>query len=160
VTRADQQEAPVTDETNDWQVSASCEVNATAAEVFDWLARPDNHVALDGSGNLRGPLRKGRRMGKTGDKFTMRMHWFLPYAIRSTVSEFVEGELIAWNHFAQHRWRWEVKDLEAGRCEVTETFDASRAPGREKYSKLGYPDSYASVLKKSVAKVAEQFETT
>ncbi len=147
----------MTEDPHQWQVSASAEVDAPAADVFDWLARPDNHVLLDGSGNVKAPLRKGRRLTAVGQGFTMRMHWFVPYVVRSKVSEFVEGERIAWNHFAQHRWRWEVTNLEDGRSRVTETFDATRAPAREKYTALGYPESYVAVLEKSVAKVAEHF---
>ncbi len=150
----------MTDDPLQWQVSASAEVDAPAADVFDWICRPENHVALDGSGNVRGPLRKGRRMAKVGDAFTMRMHWFLPYVVRSSVSEFVEGERIAWNHFAKHRWRWEVEALADGRSRVTETFDASRAPAREKYDKLGFPESYRKVLQRSVDKVAEHFSVS
>ncbi len=145
------------DQPTDWTVSASAEVDAPAADVFDWLCRPENHVLLDGSGNLRGPLRRGRRLSREGQRFTMRMHWLLPYVIRNRVSEFVEGERIAWNHFAQHRWRWEVADLGDGRCRVTETFDASRAPAREKYDALGFPDAYRRTVQRSVDKVAAHF---
>lgn len=146
-----------TDDPTAWMVSASAEVAAPAADVFDWLCRPENHVLLDGSGNVRGPLRKGRRLSKVGDAFTMRMHWYLPYVVRSRVSEFVEGQRIAWNHFAKHRWRWEVEDLGGDRCRVTETFDASRAPARDKYDALGFPDAYRKVCQKSVDKVAAHF---
>ncbi len=142
---------------DDWQVSASADVDAPAADVFDWLARPDSHVLLDGSGHVRGPVRSGRRMRAVGDGFWMRMRWVVPYVVRSRVSEFEEGRLIAWNHFAGHRWRWEVAEREGGGSRVTETFDASRAGAKEQYHRLGFPDGYREVLERSVAKVADHF---
>lgn len=144
--------------TEAWMVSASTTVNAAAADVFDWIARPENHVLLDGSGHVRGALRKDQRITRQGEKFTMRMHWYLPYVIRSTVSEFTEGERIGWHHFARHVWRWEFVDNGDGTCTVTETFDASSAPVKAQYTKLGYPKAYVRVLEKSVALVASQFE--
>lgn len=141
---------------DDWQVQASAEVDAPAAEVFDWICRPSNHVLLDGSGNVRGALRD-KRLSAVGEKFTMRMHWILPYVVRSRVSEFEEGRLIAWNHIAKHRWRWEVEPLGDDRCRVTETFDATEAPAKAQYEKIGFPEAYQQTLDASVAKVAEHF---
>lgn len=142
---------------DEWSVQASATVQASAAEVFDWIARPANHVLLDGSGTVRGPLRPTQRLAKLGDAFFMRMNWFVPYLIRSKVSEFDEGRLIAWNHFARHRWRWEVAPIDDVTCTVTETFDASRAPIKSTYDRIGFPDAYQKALDESVAKVAAHF---
>ncbi len=139
----------------DWSVSASIEVDAPADEVFDFIARPDNHVRLDGSGTVKGVLRPGKRLSRRGQRFTMRMRWVVPYIVTSKVSEFEEGRLIAWNHFAQHRWRWEVEDLGEGRSRITETFDASRAPLKRTYDRIGFPEGYQRILEESVRKVAD-----
>lgn len=141
-----------------WQVSATTEVDAPPQEVFDFLARPQNHARMAGTDTVTGAVRPDQRLTGKGQTFAMRMHWGVPYRVSSRVVEFEEGRLIAWAHFAKHRWRWEITDLGDGRSRVTETFDASRAPARHAYPRLfGFPGSYQDNVDASVQKVAAAF---
>ncbi|WP_156756598.1 SRPBCC family protein [Actinokineospora pegani] len=107
------------------KVSDSRVIGAPAAEIFELLADPAQHPVIDGSGSVRG-ARPGSQRLALGSKFGMDMKIGLPYKIENTVVEFEEGSLIAWRHFAGHRWRWELQDQGDGTTKVTETFDWSR----------------------------------
>jgi hypothetical protein len=58
----------------------------------------------------------------------MAMKIKVPYRITNTVVVFEEGLKISWCHLMKWTWSYELKDLGAGRTEVTETFDASDIP--------------------------------
>lgn len=144
--------------TDDWQVSATTKVDAPWQEVFDFLARPANHAVMAGTDTVRGALRPEQRLTGKGQRFSMKMRWGVPYLVTSRVVEFEEGRLIAWAHFAKHRWRWEVADNGDGTSTVTETFDASKAPARATYPRLfGFPEAYQENIDRSVEKVAAAF---
>jgi hypothetical protein len=111
-------------------VSVEAVVQAPATAVFDLLADPARHVAIDGSaegagvGQVRGLLRGPDRL-HLGARFAMRMRLGLPYALVNRVTEFEEGRLIAWTHVSRAVWRYELTPLSADRTRVTETFDMS-----------------------------------
>lgn len=79
------------------QVSASRPIAASAGEIFRVLADPANHLALDGSGMLRG-AKDQPVLGGVGDTFTMAMH--LPdlgdYLILNRVIAFEGDRRIVW----------------------------------------------------------------
>jgi uncharacterized protein YndB with AHSA1/START domain len=109
------------------RVSESRVINAAPEEIFELLTDPRQHPVLDGSGTVRAARGSKRRLA-LGMKFGMDMRMSgAPYRILNTVVEFEEGRLITWRHFSGHRWRWELKPLEDGTTEVTETFDWSTA---------------------------------
>jgi hypothetical protein len=80
----------------------------------------------------------------------MAMRLGINYRIKNKVVEFKENELIAWRHFGQWRWRYELKALGNGSTEVTETFDGSYAPGLAQLW-LNFRDAYPWT-QKAVAK--------
>lgn len=108
------------------KVSASRIIAASPEQVFDILADPAKHRAIDGSGSVRDTRApEGTRLG-LGSRFGMTMKLGVPYAITNEVVEFEEGRLIAWRHFGGHRWRWELEPVDGG-TKVSETFDWSTA---------------------------------
>lgn len=112
------------------QVSAERVVAAPAERVFEVLADPAQHPAIDGSGSVRASRTAEPERLALGARFGMSMRIGLPYAITNVVVEFEEGRRIAWRHFGGHRWRWELEPVDGGRTRVTETFDwsTSHAP--------------------------------
>ena len=79
------------------QVSASRSIAAPAAKIFQVLADPANHPALDGSGMLRAA--PGQPVpSRAGDTFTMGM--YLPelgnYLMLNRIIAFEQDRRIAW----------------------------------------------------------------
>jgi hypothetical protein len=79
------------------QVSVSRSIAAPAAKIFQVLADPANHRALDGSGMLR--VAPGQPVpSRVGDTFTMAM--YLPalgnYLMLNRIIAFEQDRLIAW----------------------------------------------------------------
>ena len=109
-----------------WAKSASIVIDAPAQRIFDVLADPDMHVALDGSGTVKEKLTGPERLF-LGAHFGMGMRIRLPYRTDNTVVEFEEGRRIAWCHFFKHRWRYELEPLSESSTRVTETFDGRTA---------------------------------
>ncbi|MEX2659919.1 MAG: SRPBCC family protein [Acidimicrobiales bacterium] len=108
------------------RVSASRVIAARPEQVFDVLADPAKHQAIDGSRSVRGTRApEGTRL-RLGSRFGMTMKLGVPYAVTNEVVEFEENRLIAWRHFGGHRWRWELEPAEGG-TKVSETFDWSTA---------------------------------
>jgi uncharacterized protein YndB with AHSA1/START domain len=79
------------------QVSASRSIAAPAAKIFQVLADPANHPALDGSGMLRASARQPGP-SRVGDTFTMAM--YLPelgdYLMLNRIIAFEQDRRIAW----------------------------------------------------------------
>ena len=82
---------------------------------------------IDGSGTVLG-LADGPDRLELGSKFAMRMEMGAKYQTPNTVVEFEPDRLIAWKHFAPHRWRYELEPTADGGTRVTETWDISRWP--------------------------------
>jgi polyketide cyclase/dehydrase/lipid transport protein len=110
-------------------VSESRVIAAEPQRLFDIVADPAMHPAIDGSGSVQS-MREGspERLSK-GAKFGMEMKLGAPYKITNTVVEFVEGKQIAWRHFNGHVWRYVFEPVDGG-TRVTEQWDAR--PARNK----------------------------
>jgi hypothetical protein len=149
--------APATTETTRDTVSATIIVEASPAEIFDYLRRPGNHDDLSGDGSVQGS-RVGPDTLDDGDRFGMSMKMFgVPYRITSKVVEFEQDRLIAWCHLSGHRWRWTIESAGERRSRVTETFDLSTARFPPGLRLLGYPARHEANLARSVANVATHF---
>ena len=110
-------------------VSASREIAAPAARIFDLIADPAQQPAWDGNDNL-GHAPAGQRVRAEGDVFTMTLNHG---AVRENrVVEFTEGRLIAWQPSEVgtpppgHLWRWELRPIDDGHTLVTHTYDWTR----------------------------------
>ena len=114
--------------TNKQSVSASRVIDAPAATIFTVITDVTLHPVIDGSGSVRSAASTAPPL-QLGSKFAMNMRIGVPYRMSSTVVEFQQDRLIAWQHLGHHRWRYELREVEGG-TEVTETFDwsMSRAP--------------------------------
>jgi len=119
-------------------VTESKVIAAQPQQLFDIVADPAMHVAMDGSGTLqatRGEVPARLSMGAT---FGMDMKLGTPYKITNTVIEFVEGKQLAWRHFNGHVWRYTFEAVDGGTL-VTEQWDARPARNRIFLRLSGFP---------------------
>lgn len=123
--------------------SGSTVIQAPAEVIFAILSDPQQHQRIDGSGMLRGSV-AGPAQLELGSTFGMKMKAGAKYRTTNKVVEFEPDALIAWKHFAPHRWRYElarVPEADGGGTLVTETWDLSRVPAPIRFGlrALGYP---------------------
>ena len=111
-------------------VSASREIAADAASIFELIADPAQQPRWDGNDNLA-EAAAGQRVGAPGDMFVMTLTH--DGAVRHNhIVEFAEGRLIAWmpseagRDRPGHLWRWELSPTAAARTQVTCTYDWTR----------------------------------
>jgi uncharacterized protein YndB with AHSA1/START domain len=111
-------------------VSVERMIPASAGEIFELLADPDRHNEIDGSGSVQRAKAGSQRL-ELGSTFGMHMKIGLPYSMESTVVEFEEDRLIAWQTHGPTRigslvggriWRYELEPAEGGTL-VRETWD-------------------------------------
>jgi uncharacterized protein YndB with AHSA1/START domain len=108
-------------------VSATRTIAAPAEKIFDVLANPSLHPVIDGSGSVKAPKTNPERLS-LGATFSMDMKVGFSYVTKNRVSEFEENHVIAWHHFAQFVWRYQLDAVDGG-TKVTETFDYSKPWG-------------------------------
>ena len=140
--------------------SVSCErlISAEASVIFDVLADPSQHAAIDGSDTVQGHLGQQGRLS-LGSTFAMRMHLWLPYRIKSRVLEFEENRLIAWGHFGGHRWRYVLRPVDE-KTLVTETFDWSTSRLPLVIEAVGYPRRHLKNMERTLFRLAGLVETS
>ena len=127
----------MTDET----MTATCVVDAPAQTVFDVLADPTTHQAIDGTGWVREPL-AGKRLTEVGQIFRMAMYHDnyggMHYEVANRVEVFQPPHAIAWLpgqgaddanlDFGGWIWRYDLEPVGDDRTEVTLTYDWSAVP--------------------------------
>jgi uncharacterized protein YndB with AHSA1/START domain len=118
-------------------ISVSRVIHAPASRIFDLLADPRQHVRLDGSGSVSSVKDAPERLA-LGSTFSMQMKMGLGYVTRNRVVEFEENRRIAWHHFAQFVWRYELEEVEGG-TKVTESFDYDK-PWAFAIIAMGFPE--------------------
>lgn len=135
-------------------VSASHEVDAPAAEIFDLLADPAKHHLIDGSDTVvEGHPDNPSRLS-LGAKFGMKMKLGVPYRITNEVVEFEEDRVIAWRHFGHHVWRYELEPLSDSRTKVTESFNWGVARVPVFYEWAGYPAKHQVNIEQTLNRLA------
>jgi len=109
-------------------VSATRDVAAPAARLFELIADPARQPEWDGNDNLA-EAAAGQRVRSVGDVFTMTLTMG---AVRENhVVEFEEGRLIAWHPSEPgapppgHLWRWQLEPIDDANTRVTHTYDWS-----------------------------------
>jgi hypothetical protein len=137
--------------------SARIVINVSADKIFAILANPHRHKEIDGSATIQENI-SGPDKLVLGSKFGMKMHLGVDYRIRNTVVEYTENELIAWRHLGRWIWRYELVNLGPQTTQVTETFDASRAPLIAK-AWLSFRNAYPWT-QKAVAKTLVRLKST
>ncbi len=115
-------------------------IPAPADQIFDLLADPRRHAEIDGSGAVR-RVKSGPSRLALGDTFVIGMKMAIPYSTISTVVEFDENRLIAWqthstigwlSRFGGGRiWRYELQPVDGGTV-VRETWDITHEAPRSK----------------------------
>jgi uncharacterized protein YndB with AHSA1/START domain len=116
-------------------VSVERVIPAPARAVFDLLADPSRHREIDGSGTVGDPRAgSGGQRLELGSRFGMSMKMGVPYAMESTVIEFDEPHLIAWQTTGPTRigrlvggriWRYRLEAVTEG-TKVTESWDINQ----------------------------------
>ena len=128
----------MTDET----IRATITVNAPAESVFNVLADPSTHQAIDGTGWVRESL-DGKQLTETGQIFRVAMyhdnHPDKDYEMANRVEVFDEPRAIAWQpgqesaetgelSFGGWMWRYDLDVTGPSRTTVTLTYDWSAVP--------------------------------
>ena len=109
-------------------VSASRDIAAPAAVIFELIADPAEQIAGDGNDNLAAAA-AGQRVRAVGDTFLTTTTKGADRVNR--IVEFGEGRLIAWlpsepgGEPPGHLWRWELEPIDDGHTRVTHTYDWS-----------------------------------
>jgi len=119
-------------------VTASREIGAGAARIFELIADPALQPRWDGNDNLA-EAAPGQRIRRQGDVFLMTLS---RGQIRENhVVAFEEGRVIAWTpaepgqHPPGHLWRWELEPLGDGLTRVTHTYDWSRLTDENRFAR-------------------------
>ena len=105
-------------------VSVTRVIDAAPQAIFDLLADPRRHGELDGSGSVRAVRDSPERLS-LGATFQMSMKIVVDYRVTNTVVVFNEPTAIAWHHFAQFVWRYDLAPVPGG-TRVTESFNYDR----------------------------------
>ncbi|MGZ8177669.1 SRPBCC family protein [Williamsia sp. SKLECPSW1] len=140
------------------KVARRVTVNAPAADLFALAANPHRHHELDGSGTVRDSTVKGPEKLSTGDKFSVGMKQFgVPYVIKSTATEIVDGQTVEWQHPMGHKWRWDFHETAPGVTEVTETFDYTSAKSPKFLEITGYDKKNGEGISNTLTKLAQSY---
>ncbi len=132
-------------------VSATREIAASVADVFEWIADPARQPLWDGNDNLAS-ADHGQRIRAVGDVFVTTL---TRGSIRHNhVVELVEGRRIAWKPAEPgdepigHLWRWTLEPTSNGSCRVTHTYDWSELddPSRLARARATTPDRLLTSL--------------
>jgi uncharacterized protein YndB with AHSA1/START domain len=106
--------------------SATREIAANAATIFELIADPAQQPSWDGNDNLDSAA-SGQRVHAQGEVFIMTN---TKGNIRENhVVEFEEGRRIAWRPAEPgrkppgHLWRWELEPVDPSHTRVTHTYD-------------------------------------
>lgn len=157
-------------------MKATTTVNAPVEVVFDVLADPSTHEAIDGTGWVRESL-GGKRLTETGQIFRMAMyhdnHPNNDYEMANRVEVFDRPRAIAWlpgaepRHIPGHQgpddaplefggwfWRYDLEPVGADRTEVTLTYDWSKVPPHLR-EEIQFPPFDVTHLDNSLEHLAE-----
>jgi uncharacterized protein YndB with AHSA1/START domain len=153
----------MTDET----MKSTRAVDAPAQTVFDVLADPNTHQAIDGTGWVRESL-DGKRLTEVGQVFRMAMYHSnyggMHYEIANRVEVFEPPHAIAWLpgqsnddgnlDFGGWIWRYDLEPVADDRTEVTLTYDWSAVPQAIR-EEIGFPPFDRQHLDNSLKHLAE-----
>ena len=151
-------------------VCVTTTINAPVEVVFDVLADPSTHEAIDGTGWVRESL-DGKRVTEAGQIFRMAMyhdnHPDKDYEMANRVEVFDPPRAIAWQpgqgdddaslQFGGWVWRYDLEQAGPSRTEVALTYDWSAVP-REIRAHRGFPPFDVSHLDNSLKHLAELAE--
>jgi uncharacterized protein YndB with AHSA1/START domain len=145
-------------------------INAPAQTVFDVLADPSTHAAIDGTGWVRESL-DGKHVTGTGQVFRMAMyhenHPDKDYEMANRVEVFDPPHAIAWQpgqgpddanlEFGGWVWRYDLKPVGPTQTEVTLTYDWSAVPQQIR-EHIGFPPFDGQHLENSLKHLTQLAE--
>ena len=139
------------------QITRRAVVNAPAQAIFDLIANPHRHHELDGSGtvgaNISGPERV-----QLGDQFSTHMKMFgMKYRTTSTITRFEENSLIEWQVGQGARWSYELREIDANKTEVTETWDVRHVPIAKVFYLTGIAGRNAKGIEETLRQLQKRF---
>jgi hypothetical protein len=146
-------------------------IQAPVQDVFDVLADPSTHEAIDGTGWVRESL-DGKQLTETGQIFRMAMyhenHPDKDYEMANRVEVFDPPQAIAWLpgqgpddtklEFGGWTWRYDLAPVSSSQTKVTLTYDWSAVP-QEIREHIGFPPFDSSHLDNSLKHLAELSQT-
>jgi uncharacterized protein YndB with AHSA1/START domain len=149
------------------QLIRATTVNTPAQTVFDVLADPSTHAAIDGTGWVRESL-DGKRLIEVGQVFRVAMyhenHPNKDYEMANRVETFDPPRAIAWQpgqgsddanlEFGGWFWRYDLKPVGQSKTEVTLTYDWSAVP-QDIREHIGFPPFDPQHLENSLKHLAE-----
>jgi uncharacterized protein YndB with AHSA1/START domain len=118
-------------------VRATRLINAPPAAIFNLLADPRRHVDFDGSTTVVDVVQGPARL-YLGATFSMDMKMRVGYHVKNVVVAYEENKCIAWHHFAQFVWRYDLEEVPEG-TKVTESFNYDK-PWAFGFIWLGWPE--------------------
>jgi hypothetical protein len=142
--------------TSDRSVSATRAIAAPTPVIFNLLADPREHARIDGSHSVQG-VKSGPDRLFLGATFAMNMKIGIPYLTRNVVVDFEENRSIAWHHFSQFVWRYDLAEIPGG-TQVTESFTYDK-PWAPFIIALGYPEKNRRAMEASLERL-EQLATS
>lgn len=135
--------------------TASREIAADAARIFELIADPAQQPEWDGNDNLA-EAPSGQRVRGVGEVFTMTLT--MGSVRENHVVEFDEGRRIAWRPAEPgqeplgHLWRWELAPVDSSRTRVTHTYDWTQLTDEKRFPRARA--TTAERLQASLARLA------
>jgi uncharacterized protein YndB with AHSA1/START domain len=152
-------------------MKATITIGAGVRDVFDVLADPSRHAAIDGTGWVRESL-DGKPLTETGQVFRMAMyhenHPNKDYEMANRVEVFEPPHAIAWLpgqgpdnaklEFGGWSWRYDLEPVGSNQTHVTLTYDWSKVPQATR-EHIGFPPFDRQHLDNSLKHLAELSES-
>jgi uncharacterized protein YndB with AHSA1/START domain len=152
-------------------ISSTITISAPAETVFDVLADPSTHEAIDGTGWVRESL-DGKPLTEAGQIFRMAMyhdnHPDKDYEMANRVEVLDPPNAIAWQpgqgaddaalDFGGWIWRYDLSPVTTSQTEVTLTYDWSAVPSHLR-EHIGFPPFDPQHLNNSLKHLAELAES-
>jgi len=159
--------SPVCTHVTEDRMITTTTIHAPVDVVFDVLADPSTHAAIDGTGWVRESL-DGVRLTETGQVFRMAMyhenHPDKNYEMANRVEVFDEPHTVAWQpgqgpdnenlEFGGWIWRYDLAPVGTSSTDVTLTYDWSRVPPFTR-EHIGFPPFAVQHLDNSLKHLAE-----
>lgn len=142
-------------------VSVERFVAAPPEAIFELLVDPDRHHDIDGSGTVVGAKQGSQRL-RLGSRFGMSMRVKMSYSMVSTVIEFDEPRVIAWqtrgpgNLGGGRIWRYDLQPVEGGTL-VRESWDISRESVLSKWMVKGLGEKTRENMAATLERIAAHF---
>lgn len=139
-------------------VSVERVIAASPEAIFELLVDPDRHHDIDGSGTVVGAKQGSQRL-QLGSRFGMSMRVKMAYSMVSTVIEYDEPRVIAWqtrgpgNLGGGRIWRYELQPVEGGTL-VRESWDISRESVLSKWMVKGLGEKTKENMAATLERIA------